>query len=133
MSKKLYMKIAEPRVYRLLQLIIYILLFVAGLGLTIWSPVSLISVIGHWYLYAMAWTLIVGSLFSSVAILPGIWWLERVGLILMATGMAIYMVTIASLGTSVLGFCITAAFILRFIQRWFEIRTWMLEPKIKKG
>jgi len=131
--KKLYQKIAEPRVYRLLQLTIYVILFIAGVCVNIWPPLSLVSIIGQWYLYIMAWSLIIGSLFAGVAILPGIWWLERTGLLLMATSMAIYLIIVASLGSSVLGVCVSSAFIIQFAQRWFEIRKWMLEPKIKKG
>src|SRR5690606_5090504 len=100
--KKLYQKIAEPRVYRLLQLTIYVILFIAGVCVYISPPLCLVSISGQWYLYIMAWSLIIGSRFAVVAIFPGIWWLERTGFRLMATSMAIYLIILASLGSSVL-------------------------------
>ena len=131
--RKLYMMIAEPRVYRIIQFGIYVVFIVAGIGINIWPPKSFEWVVGSWYLSVVGYILIFGGLFASVAVLPGIWWLERVGLILLTTGVLVYLFVAFVLGSSALSLCLSIAFILRFIQRWMEIRKWQLEPKIKKG
>lgn len=129
---ELYMKIQEPRVYRLLQLGVYICLGVAGLGVSLYPPASMTFILGSVYLQIYGWALFTGSVFASVAILPGIWWLERVGLVLLITSLAIYITIAITLHASSVNVFVSIAFILRFIQRWYEIHRWMLEPRIEE-
>lgn len=126
---KWFLRIAEPRGIRLLQFGVYALIFVAGIGVITDPPDSFKSSIGLTLVYLLASFITVGPLFGMVAVLPGIWWLERVGLIATGTGVAMYIVMIISLNGSLVVIGISAGFMLTFIQRWSEIKGSQLAPE----
>lgn len=125
----LFMKIAEPRVFRLLQFGIYILLGIAGIGVLIDTPDSIQNVLGNFLIYVFGGFVALGAILGAFAVLPGIWWLERVALLALGTGVAMYVVITISLGVSIVGLAVYIAFILSFIQRWTEIRGANLAPR----
>lgn len=112
-----------------MQFVVYAFIFVAGIGVITDPPESFKSTIGLSLVYVLASFLTIGPLFGMIAVLPGIWWLERVALIAMGTGVSMYLVMIISMGSSlvVIGICI--AFITTFIQRWYEIKGSQLAPE----
>lgn len=124
-----YMKIAEPRIIRLMQFVIYLCMFYAGLRLLIQPPPQFTSVLGLVLSYMFASFIFLGAMFGAIAVLPGIWWLERVGLISLSTGMGIYMIVAFSLGSSAMGICVALAFALTFLQRYLEIKGPALAPR----
>lgn len=124
-----YMKIAEPRIIRLMQFGIYICMFIAGSKIIITPPAQFQTVLGQSLAYMFASFIFLGALFGAIAVLPGIWWLERVGLISLATGMLIYVIVVVSLKGSALGIVTAIAFGLTFIQRWLEIKGPDLAPR----
>jgi len=124
-----YTKIAEPRIIRLMQFGIYICMFFAGARLLLEPPTQFQNVLGLVLAYMFASFIFLGALFGGVAVLPGIWWLERVGLIALATGMGIYVIVVISLGSSPMGIVVAIAFGLTFLQRWLEIKGPDLAPR----
>lgn len=126
---KWYLRIAEPRGIRLMQFGVYAFIFIAGVGIITDPPESFKSVVGLTLVYLLASFLTVGPLFGMIAVLPGIWWLERVALIAMGTGVSMYLVMVISMGVSLVNVGISSAFLITFIQRWTEIRGSQLAPK----
>jgi hypothetical protein len=123
-----YEKIAEPRVVRLLYFGMFICMLVAGVVLLSMPPERYQDVVGLTLVYVLGTFLTAGGLLSAVAVLPGVWWLERVGIILLATGMAIYIVIVLTLAGSIIGVTVPLAFILAFGVRWIDIRKYQLAP-----
>jgi len=128
-AHSLFMKIAEPRVLRVLQFGVYICLIVAGGGVLANPPTSFENVIGLSLVYVFGGFLIIGAMLGAFAVLPGIWWLERVGILVIVTGLLMYIVMVVSLQSSSVGIGVSIAFILNFMQRWSEIKGAQLAPK----
>lgn len=126
---KLYLKIAEPRVVRLLHFGIYICMLMAGFGVILHPPRSFEGTLGSFLVLIFGGMLFLGALTAAVSVLPGVWWLERVGLILLITGLSIYTVTIISLNASPVTLSIPIGFILTLVLRWLEIRRYQLAPR----
>jgi hypothetical protein len=128
-----YMKIAEPRVIRIIQFFIYSLLFVAGILVLINPPRSLEAAAGgQIYVVGFGLMLMIGALSSGVAVLPGIWWLERAGLVLLGFGLLIYLVMAIKLQSSPMGIVVCMILTLSFVQRWLEIKGAQLAPLLPK-
>jgi hypothetical protein len=127
------MKIAEPRVIRIIQFFIYVLLLVVGIFLLAKVPKNLETAAGGFgFVVAMAVMLALGALCSGIAVLPGIWWLERSGLVLLTFGLLIYVVMIDQLHSSPMGIVVCLILILSFVQRWLEIKGAQLAPLLPK-
>lgn len=124
-----FMKIAEPRIVRVIYFGIYGFFVFGGLGVLIDAPRSFEFILGSWQVNLFAGFLILGGVFGGVAVLPGIWWLERVGLISLGFGVAHYVIVVASLGTSPLGIGISMILLLVFLLRWLDIKEFQLAPK----
>lgn len=126
---KWFLRIAEPRGIRLMQFGVYTFIFVAGMGVLFSPPEKFETTIGLTLVYLLASFITIGPLFGMIAVLPGIWWLERVALIAMGTGVAMYIAMIVSMGGSLIVIGISSAFLVTFIQRWTEIKGAQLAPK----
>lgn len=124
----LYMRIAEPRVIRILYFMIYICMITAGVFLIQGPPHSYKDVVGLTLVYVLASFLSLGGLLAAIAVLPGIWWLERVGVILLGTAAGIYAVIVISLKGSPIPLAISIAILLVFFIRWIDIRKYQLAP-----
>jgi hypothetical protein len=129
LCKDLFMKIAEPRVIRILHCVIYAAMVVAGIFTLARPPSSFENVLGSTLVYILGIFILTGGIFAGVAVLPGIWWLERVGLAALITGMGMYVSTISFLRPSPVGLAIVIAFIAHFVLRWLEIRRYQLAPR----
>lgn len=127
--KKAFLKIAEPRFIRVTQFVIYLSILYAGINILLQPPGSFESVVFLWQVYMFGSFLAVGALLGAIAVLPGIWWLERSGIIALWCGLGMYFVLGQALGSSSVGVGITIAMIVTFIQRWREIRGAQLAPK----
>lgn len=126
----IYMKIAEPRVVRLLHFGAYLSMLTAGTVLLLGPPHQYKDVIGLTLVIVLGIFLVVGGLLGAVSVLPGVWWLERVGIILIATGMAMYVVIVLTLRGSVIGVAVPFAFVCLFTVRWITIRHFQLAPTL---
>ena len=124
------MLIAEPRVRRLIYFGIYAGLILAGVG-TIFRPSSSIeNMLGG---TVMIWTygglMVVGSTLAFIAVLPGVWWLERAGLVAIGTGVLMYSVILLALGASLMVTTFPIILILICALRWLDIREYLLAPR----
>lgn len=128
-SIRYFMLIAEPRVLRIIQCAIYICMMFAGVRVLANPPPQFQGVLGIALSLMFGGFLFLGSIFGAIAVLPGIWWLERVGIIALWTGLGIYAVVIVSLGSSPVGITVAIAFGLCFLQRWREIKGAQLAPR----
>lgn len=128
-AHSLFMRIAEPRVIRIMQFGIYLCMASAGFGVLTNTPATFENVIGLTMVYVFGGFISVGSVLGAIAVLPGIWWLERVGILALTTGMAMYAVVVVALNGSPVGLAMAVAFGLSFIQRWMEIRRFQLAPR----
>ncbi|MEX1078872.1 MAG: hypothetical protein WED09_07175 [Homoserinimonas sp.] len=124
-----FLLIAEPRVVRLVQFGIYVCLLTAGWFVLTTPPRSFEGVLGQSLVTILGCFILVGGTLGAVAVLPGVWWLERVGILALATGLAMYSIIVVTLGASPIGVLMGVAFILTFVQRWMEIRKFQLAPK----
>jgi hypothetical protein len=124
-----FLLIAEPRVVRLVQFGIYLCMIFAGHSVLTTPPSSFESVLGLTLINVFGGFVTIGGILAAIAVLPGIWWLERAGILALMTGMAMYSVIIITLGVSPVGLAVAVAFVLTFVQRWMEIRRFQLAPK----
>lgn len=125
----IFSKIAEPRVLRILQFAIYLFLLWSGGAVLLDNPDNLARIIGESLVTLLGLFIFSGSLLCAVAVLPGIWWLERVGIILLTTSVAMYAVIIHFNHASPVVVAFTLALAVTFGQRWVEISGAQLAPK----
>lgn len=128
-AHSVFMKIAEPRVTRILHFGIYLCMMLAGVGVLLSPPSSFKGVLGFSLTVVIGGFLLLGGVLGAISVLPGIWVLERAGLFALMTGMAMYIVVLTALRPSPISYGITIAFILVFLIRWFDIRGPQLAPK----
>lgn len=124
-----FLLIAEPRVVRLIQFAIYMCMIFAGIVILTAPPWSLRETLGTFLVIVLGSFITLGATLGALAVLPGIWWLERVAILSLGTGLAMYAVAILSLGAPLAAFLIGAAFVLSLVQRWMEIRQFQLAPR----
>ena len=128
-------RVREPRVQRSVYVIVY--LACASAGASVWHhpPTSIEGVIGVWLTYGWGTFLLVGGTAAAVAVLPGWWWLEKIGAVSLTTGGAIYATTVLALQLSSEGgnrlpqFLIIVAGALLLGLRAYEIRGLDYEPR----
>lgn len=128
-AHSLFLKIAEPRSVRLMQFGVYASMLVTGISMFIDPPHLFESIIGLILVYVFGAFVTLGSALGLIAVLPGIWWLERVGIIALCTGLAMYVVISTSISVSLVGFSLSTALLMTFIQRWREIKGAQLAPR----
>ena len=126
---RLFLMIAEPRVMRILLFGFYTCLGLYGLGILMDPPQGFEKVLDQTLVAVFASFMLGGGGLALIAILPGIWFLERVGLICLTTAMVIYILVVAALDLDVLNYCIPSAFIFAFALRWVWIRWAQLAPR----
>lgn len=127
--RNLFKMIEEPRVARIMQLIIYCIFLTVGFYTLSDKPDRLENVIGVFLLSLFSCFIIVGAIIGVISVLPGIWWLERVGLIFLISGLLMYFVMIVYADASLTGTLIVLIMIISKCQRWFEIKDWQLAPR----
>ena len=128
-AHSLFMRIAEPRVLRILQFFIYVGMTIAGVTFLSQPPTLFENIAGPILVHVFGAFIASGSILGAFAVLPGIWWLERVAILLLGTGLAMYIVFVVTLGSSIIGIVMSIAFLLTFVQRWTEIKGAQLAPR----
>ena len=124
-----FLLIAEPRWVRAIQFVIYALMGAGGMWMLNAPPETFVQALTSPLVVMFALFVVVGSALGLVAVLPGIWWLERAGILALATGLLMYGALGVSLGSSVLVAVLTISFALTLVQRWTQIRGADLAPK----
>jgi hypothetical protein len=128
-ARTLFNLIAEPRVTRIIWFVIYTLMIAAGAYLLLAPPTSFENTLGGLRVFIFGAFILLGGVLAGFAVLPGIWWLERAGIISLVTGLLIYAALTVALGSSVLGTLVCVAFAGSFLNRWRDIKAWQLAPK----
>lgn len=125
-----YMKIAEPRVKRLIYFVIYILLGVIG-GISAFKPNPRISdfVGGQLLIYFYGLLIVAGAIVCLISVLPGIWVLERAGMVGLGTGIVLYVGTLIAFGASPTVSLFPIIIVLVFLLRWLDIKDYLLAPR----
>lgn len=125
-----YMKIAEPRVKRLIYFAIYILLGTVG-GISAFRPNERMADFagGQTLIHFYGILIIAGSLVCLLSVLPGVWILERAGLVGLGTGIVLYVATLILFGASPTVSLFPIIIILVFLLRWLDIKDYMLAPR----
>lgn len=90
--------IPEPRIVRGLLLVAYVTMFCGGASTLIDPPQSIAGPAGPGLMLALAAFVLIGAFLSSLAVLPGILWLERSGIVAMLIGLAAYGFILLNLG-----------------------------------
>jgi hypothetical protein len=73
--------------------------------------------------------IVVGAVLALIAVLPGIWWLERAALISIITGVGLYTITLLFFGASFLITLTPLIIILICTLRLLDIKEFLLAPR----
>lgn len=120
----LFKQIAEPRVLRFAQSLVYLVLMVAGIN-TLMSPLpQWLLIINHSGVQAFGWFLCVGGLLGAIGAIKGPkwWWSERAGIASLAVALVIRAILIASLGASFAVGMIFLALVFEIIVYYLFVR-----------
>lgn len=131
MVKRWFSLIAEPRVQRVIQFFIDVLLAWGGALVFSEPPDKFQNVLGFGLTVGFGWFVFIGAVMAGVAVLPGIRWLERAGIVLLMTGVFIFEVLVCALGASAISFVFGGVLILTFVIRFLQIRKFALAPKLR--
>lgn len=125
-----YMKIAEPRVKRLIYFVIYILLGTIG-AISAFRPNERMSAFlgGQTLIHFYGVLIVAGAVVCILSVLPGIWIFERAGLVGLGTGIVLYVGTLIIFGASMTVSFFPIIIILVFLLRWLDIKDYMLAPR----
>jgi hypothetical protein len=132
---RLFLRIAEPRVVRLLQFAVYIVLLLGGVSAWWAPPEAIAQSLGAVLTGVWGGLLILGGLLGSSSDLRGSWWVERAGLSFCAAGIAIYGINAVFLEVSHAGpsrlmqVATIAAVLLQLAIRWVRIRRYAYDPE----
>lgn len=122
--------IAEPRVRRLMYFGIYLSLAIAGSGVYFNPPKPLAHILGGYiWIWIFATFIVVGALLALIAVLPGIWWLERPALVAIITGISLYTIILLVFGASFLVTLLPLIVILICALRLLDIKEYLLAPR----
>jgi hypothetical protein len=125
----LFFKIKEPRIIRLVQFIIYACMVGAGHFIVTVQPELYTNVLGTALVVGFGGAILLGGTLGAIAVLPGIWWLERTAIIALWTGLGIFVVVQVALAISIVGLLIAVALAASFVQRWSDITEFDLAPR----
>lgn len=132
--RKLWLRVQEPRALSVIYFFAYLAVTVMGIAVTSDPPRTIQGSIGQTLVGCWAAMLIIGGGIGACTVLPGVWWLERVGAILCGFAMLIYgatfiglPVTQVSLRVASLSFVIFS--ILAFAARLVRTRRYAYDPE----
>ena len=124
-----FMRIAEPRVIRVIQFFVYLAVTAGGIALVIAPPPEFESVLGTVLTYVVGAFLLSGGVVGMFSVLPGIWWLERAAVLMLITGLSMYAVVAISMTLPMFRVALTVAMLLAMVQRYFDIKGSQLAPR----
>lgn len=124
-----FLLIAEPRVIRIIMFFIYAIFLTAGYLVIVNPSQGIIEVLGDELPVIFGLFLAFGGGVGLLAVLPGVWWLERAGIIASSVGLLMYLTIVLSTASSSLGFPFALLIMLFLLIRWMEIRRYQLAPR----
>ena len=124
--------LAEPRTITILQAMVYTVLLYAGWVDWVDQPEMSVRVAGPFVTDVWGWLLMTSCLFAFLGCLPGIWWLERAGVLGISTACVMQLFIIAQGYLDGGALAIHAAFVLAvallMAVRWNRISRGDLDP-----
>ncbi|MHA7270391.1 hypothetical protein [Arthrobacter sp. HLT1-20] len=129
-----WLRIQEPRIITVIQFGVYLAAAAGGLSAVVSPPHSIEATAGTGLTIYWAWLLLLGGVLGAVAVLPGIWWLERSAVLACLGASLIYGVNTLALHLSDPGNRLVQLFMivivsLHFITRWLRIRRYAYDPE----
>jgi hypothetical protein len=129
-----WLRIQEPRIVSVIQFFVYLAAAASGLAAVLSPPRSIEATAGAGLTLYWAWLLLLGGSLGAIAVLPGIWWLERSAVLACAGAALIYGVNIFALHLTESGNRLVQLFMilivaLHFATRWFRIRRYAYDPE----
>lgn len=124
----LFLKIEEPRLVRILQFFLYGTMIIIGSLYLISRHMQVASLLGATLATTLGVLVVLGGILGGIAVLPGIWWVERMGIICLWTGLGIYIVVGLSIYVSLLGVGLAWALIFALAIRWVQIKDFQFAP-----
>jgi hypothetical protein len=124
-----FLLIAEPRVVRLLQFVVYTCMLGLGGYLLVDTPTAFEFVLGPLLVKIFGLFMTLGGIAGVVAVLPGIWWLERLAVISLWVGLGFYCIVSLTLGVSLAGTIIAFTLAVCLVQRWIGISKFQIAPR----
>lgn len=129
-----WLRIREPRIISVTQFFIYLAATGGGLSAVLSPPRSIEATAGAGLTFYWAILLLVGGVLGAVAVLPGIWWLERSAVLACLGASLIYSVNVISLqisesGNRLVQLSMLTIVALHFVTRWFRIRRYAYDPE----
>lgn len=134
LARRLWLRVQEPRVITVYQCVIYVAVTLTGIAALLSPPMSIEGAIGPLLTRMFAVFLLTGGALGAIAVLPGIWWLERAAVIACATGALIYAGVVLSLqvtqtGSRLVQLGVIVWALLSIAQRWHRIRRYAYDPE----
>ena len=134
--RRLWLKVNEPRVVSVLRFAMYVVLFVGGVAAVTNPPATMESELGQGAVVGLGLLLSFGCLLGAVSALPGMWFIERLGLIAISSALAIYGGVVLHLhlsgsGNRLLHLTIIIALILSQAIRWVRIKDRPYDPALR--
>jgi len=123
-----FYKIEEPRVQRLLYFAFYVLIVIAGVYAFTDSSPRFFQVGGWGLIVGLGLSFVFGGIMGALAIIPGAWYLERVGLVSIGFGLLYRGILILSLEVSTTGAFIFYGTVILLLIRFIQIRRADLAP-----
>ena len=129
----IWMLLHEPRVITALHLLGYFILGGGGVYALVSPPSSVQAEWGPLLTGLWGSALILGALIGLISTPRGIWWGERIGITLLATGLVMYASVVLSLhytgpGNRMPQAAVILYAIVQLAVRWLRIRTAALDP-----
>lgn len=126
--------VKEPRAVTYTTCVVYFVLAVfTGLGALLIPPASVSVRIGPHATAVWAGLVLLGGVLAIAGALPGWWWLERTGIIGLASGLFIYAVVVLTLhhegaGNRLPQTGVIFAMIIVLLVRWLRVRGALSDP-----
>lgn len=124
----LFLKIEEPRLLRILQFFLYGTMIIIGSLYLASRHMQVATLLGSTLATTLGVLVVLGGILGGVAVLPGIWWVERLGIICLWTGLGLYIVVGLSIYISLLGVGLAWALVFALAIRWVQIKDFQFAP-----
>lgn len=131
--RALWATVAEPRHLKATYFVFYAMALLTGFATLVRPPQSIEGALGTPLTMIWAGFVIMGSFGGMLTVFPGWWWAERLSIVLIWTGAAIYFLVAATLHTpsnsrlTQMGWIALGAGL--FYVRWLLIRKYTFQPR----
>ena len=134
--RRLWLRVNEPRIVSVLRFLMYVVLLIGGTSVIFSPPTTMENALGQGAVTGLAVLLCFGSTLGAVSALPGVWFIERLGLVAISSALAIYGGVVFQLhllgpGNRLLHLTIIIALILSQAVRWVRIKDRPYDPALR--